>query len=143
MVIAQLIGFHRSGSRAQYKVLDPKTKAYPQFMRFRLVFYDRLLCLMLGFPQGSLDRSMASDAMLANDTPLGSLERIHCVLASQVLKRNESDPSSHDFALTQNLDMELQRAARSLLSKWWLTPNLDSPVNDSQALFWDMRRLFE
>jgi hypothetical protein len=143
MVVAQLMGLHRSGSRAQYKMLDPKTKAHPQFMWFRIVFYDRHLCLMLGFPQGSLDRSMASHPMLVNDTPMGRLERIHCVLASRILERNESEPSSDDFALTQILDMELQRAARSLPSKWWLTPNLDSVVNDSQALFWDIRRLSE
>ncbi|KAF8850829.1 hypothetical protein BDZ45DRAFT_632505 [Acephala macrosclerotiorum] len=143
--IAQLMGLDRSDNRVQYKVLDPKTKHHPQLMWFRILFLDRHLCLMLGLPQGSLDRSMASDAMLANDTPMGRLERIHCVLASRILERNEEFKSSltHDLDdLTRTLDVELQRAARSLPSKWWLAPNLDiASTADSQALFWDIRRL--
>ncbi|OCK76858.1 hypothetical protein K432DRAFT_385126 [Lepidopterella palustris CBS 459.81] len=142
MNIAQLMGLNRSDNQAQYKVLDPKTKYHPQLMWFRIVFLDRYLCLMLGLSQGCLDRSMASDAMLANDTPMGRLERIHCVLASRILERNEFNPGSHDLALTRTLDAELQKAARSLPSKWWLAPNLDIASTDSQALFWNTRRLF-
>jgi hypothetical protein len=117
MSIAQLMGLNRSDNHTQYKVLDPKSEHHPQLMWFRIVFLDRYLCLMLGVSQGSLDRSMASDEMLANDTPMGRLERIHCVVASQILERNESKPSSHDLTLTRTLDAELQRAARSLPSK--------------------------
>lgn len=141
MVIAQLMGLHRSHSQAQYKMLDPKRKAYPQFMWFRIASYDRHLCLLLGLPQGSLDRSMDSDRMLLNDTPMGRLERIHSVLASRILERNESDMRSYDFALTQDLDMQLQRAAKHLPSKWWLIPNLSSIAANSQVIFWDSRRL--
>jgi hypothetical protein len=140
MGIAQLMGLHRSKSRAQYKVIDPKTNFHPQLMWLRIVFLDRNLCLMLGLPQGSPDRSMASEGLLASDTPMGRLERIHCVIASQILERNESSPN--DFALTRKLDVELQKAARSLPSKWWLAPTLDATSTDSQTLFWDTRRLF-
>ncbi|MCJ1366087.1 hypothetical protein MMC16_005212 [Acarospora aff. strigata] len=142
MSVAQLMGLNRSDNQAQYKVLDPKTKYHPHHMWFRIVFLDRYLSLMLGVSQGCLDRSMASDAMLANDTPMGRLERIHCVIASRILERNESHPSSHDIALTRTLDVELQRAARSVPSKWWLVPNLEIASTDSQALFWNTRRLF-
>lgn len=142
MSIAQLMGLNRSDNQAQYKVLDPKAKYQPHHMWFRILFLDRYLCLMLGLSQGSLDRSMASDEMLANDTPMGRLERIHCVIASRILERNESHPSSHDIAMTRTLDVELQRAARSLPSKWWLAPNLEIASTDSQALFWNTRRLF-
>ncbi|KAK3317569.1 C6 zinc finger domain-containing protein [Cercophora scortea] len=142
MGIAQLMGLNRADHRMQYKVLDTKTQYHPQLMWFRIVFLDRYLCLMLGLSQGCLDRSMASDALLANDTPMGRLERIHCVIASQILERNESSPSSHDVALTRTLDVELQKAARSLPSKWWLVPNLDVAAADSQALFWNTRRMF-
>ena len=148
MTIAQLMGINRSDHQAQYKVLDPKTEYYPQLMWFRIVFLDRYLCLMLGLSQGCPDRSMASDVMLVNDTPMGRLERIHCVIASRILERNESKPSSHELAshelaMTRTLDVELQRAARSLPSKWWLAPSLAlaSASNDSQALFWSIRRL--
>lgn len=141
MGIAQLMGLNRS-DRAQYKVLDPKSKHHPQHMWFRILFLDHHLSLMLGLPQGSLDRGVASDAMLANDTPLGRLERIHCALASRILERNESNISSHHLTVTRTLDVELQRAARSLPSKWWLAPDLATASLDSQALFWEMQRLF-
>lgn len=142
MSIAQLMGLDRSGSHTQYKVLDPQTTYHPQLMWFRIIFLDRYLCLVLGLSQGSLDRSMASEAMLSSDTPMGCLERVHCVVASQVLERNKSPPSSRDLALTRQLDVELQTAARRLPSKWWLAPNLGAAPTDSQSLFWNTRRLF-
>jgi hypothetical protein len=74
MSIAQLMGLNRSDDQAQYKVLDPKAKYHPHHMWFRIVFLERYLCLLLGVSQGGLDRSMASDTMLANDTPMGRLE---------------------------------------------------------------------
>ncbi|KAH8701947.1 hypothetical protein BGW36DRAFT_263745, partial [Talaromyces proteolyticus] len=142
LVIAQLMGLPRRGSRAQYKFLDPKTKADPLFMWFRIVFHDRHLCLMLGLQQGCLDHSMTSDAMMASETPVGRLERMHCVLASRILQRNESDPSCRDFDVMRDLDMELQKVTRILPNKWWLVPDLARSMSDSHALFWDMRRLF-
>ncbi|KAK4862511.1 hypothetical protein LT330_002644 [Penicillium expansum] len=142
MTIAQSMGFHRSGGRPQYKLLHPETKAYPHFMWFRIVSYDRQMCLMLGMPQGATDRSMASDTML-DDSASGRLERIHCVIASRILERNESDSASCDYAWTQDVDKELQRSARSMPSRWWLVPNLSGQTKDSQALFWEMRRLSE
>ncbi|KAE8350729.1 hypothetical protein BDV28DRAFT_138533 [Aspergillus coremiiformis] len=138
MTMAQMMGLHRPDSRTQFQVLDPLTKCHPQLMWFRIVFLDRQLCLLLGLPQGC--SSMAPDTLLVNDTPMGRLERIHCVLSSRILERNASHPSSPDYALTRSLDLELQRAARSLPSKWWLVPTLTA--TDSQALFWDTRRLF-
>jgi Fungal Zn(2)-Cys(6) binuclear cluster domain len=138
MTIAQLMGLHQPGSSLQYQILDPKSKADPRLMWFRVVLFDRYLCLMLGLPQGSNDQSMAEEAILADDMPVGRLERIHCVLASRILARNESDPKSHDFALTQELDKELQRAARRFPSRWWLVPTLG---NDDKSLFWDIKRM--
>jgi hypothetical protein len=140
--IAQLMGLNKPNFQVQYKVLDPKTKHDPQLMWFRIVFMDRYLCLLLGLSEGCHDRSMASGSMLANDTPLGRLERVHCVIASRILERNESDPSSEDPILVRALDTDLQRAARTLPSKWWLAPNLDASTADSQGLFWNTRRLF-
>jgi hypothetical protein len=140
--IAQLMGLDRANSQAQYKVLDPKTQYDPQLMWFRIVLMDRYLCILLGLPQGSLDRSMASEAFLANDTPLGRLERIHCAIASRILERNQTNSNSHDVASTRILDLELQRAARILPSKWWLVPELVLSSKNSQTLFWEMRRMF-
>nr|POF02491.1 dehydrocurvularin biosynthesis regulator [Quercus suber] len=141
MLLAQSMGFHLSGRRLQLQVLDPKTQADPQYMWFRIVNYDRYLCLLLGLPQGSADRSMATEPALANDIPVGRLERMQCVLAARILDRMESDPETLDFTLTQDLDKELQRAAKSMPSRWWLTPELENSTKDERALFWDVRRL--
>lgn len=142
MITAQLMGCHRPQSRAQCKVLEPETRVYPQFMWFRLVSTERQLCLMLGLPQGTLDYSMASEATLAGDTPMGRLERIHCAISSRILERNQSNPSADEFTLTQELDGELQEAAKGLPTKWWLAPNLATVAHEPEMLFWDMRRLF-
>lgn len=142
MTIAQLMGFHRSRSSAQCKLLDSKRQGHPKFVWFRIIFAERHLCLMLGLPQSTVDHSMASKEMLESDTPMGRLERIHCVIASRILQRNQSEPSPHDFALTQELDGELQKAAEDLPKKWWLHSNLATALDDPETLFWDMRRLF-
>ncbi|POS79017.1 hypothetical protein DHEL01_v202593 [Diaporthe helianthi] len=144
MSVAQLMGLNRTGAQIgmQYERLHVGSLTHydPRTMWFRIVDHDRCLCLMLNLTQGSLDRSMASDAMLASDTPLGRIERIHCVIASRILDRNESTSYSHDANLTRSLDIELQKAARQLPSKWWLVPDLRRS-EDPQALFWDTRRL--
>ena len=137
--IAQLMGISRSNNQAQYKLLNPGTIYYPHLMWFRIVALDRQLSLMLGLPQGSPDKSMASEAMLVNDTPIGRLERVHCVIASRILERNESHFA--DDTLTRTLDLELQAAAKSLPSKWWLVPKLVAST-DTRAQFWDARRLY-
>ncbi|KAF2829512.1 hypothetical protein CC86DRAFT_380204 [Ophiobolus disseminans] len=140
--IAQLMGLSRSASQAQYKVLDPETQYSSQHMWFRMVGLERHLCLMMGLPQGCLDRSMASDLALAGDTPMGRLERMHCVLASRILERNESALGSDNRALTRDLDLDIQKAARTFPSKWWLPPSLIVDSTESQDLFWEARRLF-
>jgi hypothetical protein len=142
MAIAQMMNLQQSQSRAKYKVLEHKTKAYPQFMWFRIISLDRNLCLMLGLTQGSFDHSMATGTAFPDDIPMGRLERMHCALASRILERNVSDPCANDFALTQNLDLELQKAGRTMPSKWWLMPNLDNVTDNRQALVLDMGRLF-
>jgi hypothetical protein len=118
MSMAQSMGLHRpnSNSQGRFELLDPDTKYSPQHMWLRIVSLERHLCLMLGLPQGSSDHSMAAPQLLMDDTPLGQLERVHCRLASRILERNEAKPSTNDIALTQNLDLDLQQAARNLPS---------------------------
>ncbi|PNP39003.1 hypothetical protein TGAMA5MH_09229 [Trichoderma gamsii] len=142
MTIAQLMGFHRSRSSAQCRLLGSERQVQPKFIWFRIVFAERHICLMLGLPQSSIDQSMASNEVLESDTPMGRLERKHCVIASRILQRNQSEPSPDDFALTQELDKELQKAAEELPKKWWLHSNLATVLDDPERLFWDMRRLF-
>lgn len=141
MSVAQLMGLNREHGQAQYEMLGSQTLYDSKILWFRIVDHDRYLCLMLGLPQGCLDRSMASDAVLASDSLLGRVERVHCVIASHILERNESRQSAQDPTLTRTLDVELQKAARQLPNKWWLVPNLRLSPHP-QAVFWDTRRLF-
>ncbi|KAJ5709305.1 hypothetical protein N7493_010639 [Penicillium malachiteum] len=141
MTIAQLMGFHRPG-KGHCKIVHRQTKAYPEFIWFRINSLERYLCLMLGLPQSTLDLSMASERTLSGDTPMGRLDRIHCVITSRILERNESTPELQGFSLTRELDEELQKASKGLPAKWWLTPNLATVSDKPEALFWDMRRLF-
>ncbi|KAF2452836.1 hypothetical protein BDY21DRAFT_328633 [Lineolata rhizophorae] len=145
MVVAQMMGIHRSGIQQPLKVISLSKPVYPSYIWYRIVATDRQLCLMLGLPQGSVDVSMASEAALACDTPSGRFERKQCVIASRILERNEwSDPAIADsFAALQELDAELQRAANEMPSIWWLVPNLASLVHDPEKTFWETLRLLE
>jgi hypothetical protein len=143
MAVGQLMGIHRAVSHP-LKVIEPRTKFNAQLLWYRIVYTDRFLCLMLGLPQASLDRSMASESALANDTPMGRLERIHCAIASRILERNNTDPGSYNFATTQEIDLELQEAAKTMPSRWWLAPNLAAAAaagHDDKAVFWERLRL--
>ncbi|KAE8369901.1 hypothetical protein BDV27DRAFT_104398 [Aspergillus caelatus] len=139
--VAQLMGLHRLDNQTRHKALDPKTTYSPQLMWLRILILDHHLCLLLGLPQGCTNHSMASEAHLANDCPMGRLERLHCIIMSRVLERNASKRSCRDYATTRAIDLELQKAAGSLPSKWWLVPKLDLASTDLQAGFWNMRRL--
>lgn len=137
---AQLMGLHHSGvQQLQGQILDPKSRAEPGALWFRILHHDRYFSLLLGLPQGSQDCSVASESSLAEDTPLGELERMHCVITARVIERKMT--KCQDLAGAQGLDLELQRAAKKLPSKWWLMPNLSNPGRQDENLFWDMKRL--
>lgn len=142
MTVAQLMGLHRAESHIQCKLLDPHTEAHPQFLWFRCLSLERHLCLMLGLPHGTLGDSMASEAALKTETPMGYLERIHCVISFRILERNHSALIPHDYSLTREIDGDLRKAATELPCKWWLTADLVSVKDQPEAMFWEMRRLF-
>ncbi|KAF3000628.1 hypothetical protein E8E14_004094 [Neopestalotiopsis sp. 37M] len=137
--LAQLMGFHQDGGRLRYQVLDPKSKADPRAMWFHITQYDCSLSLLLGLPRGFQDCNVASDALITSDISLGRLERIHCAIVTRILDRNSS--RRPDFAITQQLDDDLQREARRLPSRWWLPPRLSNKGKDDESLFWELKRL--
>ncbi|KAK0727822.1 hypothetical protein B0T26DRAFT_639666 [Lasiosphaeria miniovina] len=141
MVIAQLMGLHRTHNPQPLKKLNPTTTIDPSFLWYRIVYADRFLCMMLGLPQGTLSTTMASPAALASESDTGRLERTHTVIMSRILERNESDPCATDYSLTQEIDLELQKASKLLPSRWWLMPTLDSTTVDKQTFLNTMRLL--
>lgn len=141
-VILESIYHGTPAAPKQYRFLEHTSRCDPQNMWLRLIHYDRYMCLPLGLPQGSTDTSMASEALLATDTAMGGLERVQCVIASRILQRNESDPASVDFSVTQCLDRYLQHAAKTLPSKWWLVPDLGNPMHTKNEVFCEVQRLY-
>ena len=139
--LSQAIGIHRRTYRALViKSLQANCVLDPRIVWYRILCLDRFLSLMLGLPAASLDTSMVSEPALSQDTPMGQLERRHCVAAGRILDRNDRGPSADDFAHTQSIDTELQRAASLMPSRWWLAPDLRA-VTDEKQLFWESLRL--
>jgi hypothetical protein len=139
MLVAQLMCLHHQ-KRPLMISIEPNNARELQYLWYRIVYYDRFFSLLLGLPQGSIDTSMGEGTNYEDDTAMGRLERRHCVLASQILRRNEQDPSSDNILDTQAADLELRKLAESMPSKWWLVPNLAS-IKDSGQLFWATIRL--
>ncbi|KAI6084464.1 hypothetical protein F4821DRAFT_242906 [Hypoxylon rubiginosum] len=139
MLTAQLMCLHRQ-KRPPLKTIQSKTEWNPQLLWYKIIYYDRFFSLILGLPQGSMDNSMGAPSALVNDTPMGRLERRHCVLASRILLRNDTDFNTPDELDTLAIDKELRQLAESMPSKWWLIPNL-AYMKDSDDLFWTTVRL--
>ncbi|KAL3470433.1 hypothetical protein BJX99DRAFT_264240 [Aspergillus californicus] len=148
MALAQLMGIHRS-DHCSLPLLNPGHKFDASFLWYRIVSTDRFLCLLLGMPQGSMDRSMAAENALANDTPLGRLERVHCAIASRILERNDAGPASFTMVTIREIDTQLQNAAEMMPSGWWMVPNLGAASShiekDNKCKlpddFWEMLRM--
>lgn len=139
MSIAQMMCLHRQ-KRPPLRSVQPGNTWDPRFLWYRIVYFDRFFSLILGLPQGSTDSTMGTASPLQDDTPMGRLERRHCVLAGRVLQRNEQDLSSDSLIETQNIDAELRELAESMPSRWWLAPDLAS-LSDRAQLFWATARL--
>ncbi|KAI9166523.1 Dehydrocurvularin biosynthesis regulator [Paramyrothecium foliicola] len=141
ITLAQLMGLDRQNHEMQFPTLDPTTRADTQVMWFRMNAQDRHVCLMLGLPQASHDRTMADEELLAADTPDGRIERMHCALQSRLLERHDSGGKFASCLPLRELDQELQKIAKTMPSTWWLLPNFASIKDDSKRQFWELRRL--
>lgn len=138
--LAQMMGLHQATRlQPRHQFLDPKSTAEPSALWVRIIHRDRSLSLLLGLPSGSTNKTVVSDDMLAQDTPLGRLERLHCDIMGSLLERKQA--RSRDPSLAHCLDKELQQAARVLPSKWWLTPSFPTPEKHDESTFWGIKRL--
>ncbi|KAI0868138.1 hypothetical protein GGS24DRAFT_494797 [Hypoxylon argillaceum] len=144
LVAGQLMGFHRPLYRPP-KLIDPSTKFNAQFFWHRLVYTDRVHCLMLGLPQGSLDQSRSSLPAFPRDQPISQLERIHCTIASRILERNDADPASLPPTTLKQMNRQLREAASVMPMGWWLIPNMPAAIaaadQGGPSIFWVMLRL--
>jgi hypothetical protein len=149
MLLAQTMGLHLTGGNShrretQAHFLDPSgPRAELPNLWFRIVHYDMQLSRMLGLPPGVADRSKnpLPPYNMAVDTPEGYLEQVYRHVMILALAQRSADASPPDLKATQALDQELQRAANSVPSHWWLPPNLAECSKSPPKLFWAMRRL--
>lgn len=130
IVIAQMMGLHRSVNPSSLKVLEPETctRIDLHHMWYRLIESDRYLSLILGLPQACSDDSFASQKALERCTSVERMERIHCVVGGCILQRNDTD--MHNRPMTQEIDKLLQDASACMPPQWWLLPDLSSNTAD-------------
>ncbi|KAH8780130.1 c6 zinc finger domain-containing protein [Diaporthe sp. PMI_573] len=150
MRLAQAMGLHLAGGithqREALHLPEPSgTRVELPNLWFRIVNYDLQLSRMLGLPPGAANATR-NDAPApfdtAVETPEGYLEQVYRhVMVLALAHRSSADQSPPDVKATQALDQELQRAANSVPSRWWLPPNLAESSKSPPKLFWDMRRL--
>ncbi|OOF90547.1 hypothetical protein ASPCADRAFT_135113 [Aspergillus carbonarius ITEM 5010] len=132
--IAQMIGLpwrgHKASSRAES-------------IWVQLMYNDRFLSLMLGLPVAVQDHGFPNDQTLDTYPPLRKLYRIHGAIAGRVIARNirmqrrGRPPHGHaydHYGVTQSIDHELKRAARSVPVDCWESPTLDSTLSDTDKM---------
>lgn len=149
MLLAQTMGLHLTAGNShrrevQAHFLDPNgPRAELPNLWFRIVHYDMQLSRMIGLPPGVADvsKNALSPYDMAVETPEGYLEQVYRHVMVLALAQRTADASPPDAKATQALDQELQRAANSVPSHWWLPPNLAESSKSPPKLFWDMRRL--
>ncbi|KAJ5658506.1 uncharacterized protein N7484_002155 [Penicillium longicatenatum] len=105
---------------------------------FRIIYSDRFLSLILGFPFTVADNTFASAFNLAANAPAQRLERIHAYLAGCIIARNLQMQKGTEFeesflyehyAETKRIDGHLKKATRILPNSWWLAPSLDTVLD--------------
>lgn len=131
--LAQMMGIDRKPWIA-FKFCDPNThpayRSSADVLWYKVVFWERYLSLLLGFPNGSVGNEFASGVACADDTPLDQLEKSHTVLAALIIDRNNDHRKGlarrqSNYAATQEIDLKLEGAAKAMPPGWWDEPRLD------------------
>ncbi|KAM0558095.1 hypothetical protein ACHAPJ_005262 [Fusarium lateritium] len=120
VMIAQMLGLNRGivPSSIRGAAIEPDD------LWFRLINFDRYLCLMLGLPQCSpgepFARSDALDSYPANQR----MQRLCSIACGRLLARDPSDVYNKDA--TKEIDKLLRDACTAMPAQWWIMPNLSS-----------------
>jgi hypothetical protein len=139
IAIAQALGLHCQ-SPPPLPSIQTESTVDARFLWYRLVYLDRFLSLIKGFPQAVPEALPISKYGMDFEEPMDELDYIHAAVSNRILKRNERGPTSGDPALTRDLEIELQRAASRLPSKWWLVPNLAN-ANSEIQIYWEIIKI--
>lgn len=131
--MAQMMGIDK-GHAVAFRSCDPHAstghRSSADVLWYKVVFWERYLSLLLGFPIGSPGNEFASGTTCAGDTSLDKLEKSHTVLTALIIDRNNDhrkDPArkQNNYAATQDIDLQLENAARAMPPGWWDEPRMD------------------
>lgn len=146
--MAQIMGIDR-GHSAAFRSCDPKTnparRPSAATLWHRLLFSDRYLSLLLGLPVCSQDDQSVYEEEGPRWTAVERLERAHTIFAAKILDRNHiqhrnkrcspQNTTPREYALTQEIDLDLEAAAKNMPFGWWDEPKLDPFA--SQDILWE------
>ncbi|KAF5664457.1 transcription factor [Fusarium heterosporum] len=128
VMIAQMLGLDKG-------VVPPSFRGAaiePSDLWFRLINFDRYLCLMLGFPQTSSDEPGGDIDALESFPSNQRLQNLCSIACARLLKRKPSELC--DQAVTKGIDKLLRDACTSMPAQWWIMPNLASYSDLSDKL---------
>lgn len=146
--MAQIMGIDR-GHSAAFRSCDPKgdpaRRPSAATLWHRLLFSDRYLSLLLGLPVCSQDDQSVYEEEGPRGTAVERLERAHTIFAAKILDRNHiqhrkkrcatQKTTPREYALTQEIDLDLEEAAKNMPFGWWDEPRLDPFA--SQDILWE------
>jgi hypothetical protein len=146
--MAQIMGIDR-GHSAAFRSCDPKSdptrRPSAASLWHRLLFSDRYLSLLLGLPVCSQGDQSVYEKDGPSETAVERLERAHTIYAAKILDRNHiqhrnkrsatQNTTPCEYALTQEIDLGLEAAAKKMPFGWWEEPKLDPFA--SQEVLWE------
>lgn len=147
--MAQIMGIDR-GHSAAFRSCDPKSdptrRPSAATLWHRLLFSDRYLSLLLGLSVCSHDDQSVYEEEGPRGTAVERLERAHTIFAAKILDRNhiqqrskrcskQQQTTPREYALTQEIDLDLEEAAKNMPFGWWNEPKLDPFA--SQEILWE------
>jgi hypothetical protein len=102
---------------------------------------DRFLSLMLGLTYSPVKDIFSTPQALEHCHPNERLQRIHCVIAGNIIERKEGN--FNDLTKVHEDDLLLEKAASGMPSQWWMNPNFMSQNYDDSNLFHDTVRIMD
>ncbi|KAK2002114.1 hypothetical protein LX36DRAFT_708085 [Colletotrichum falcatum] len=128
VAIAQMLGLDRG--------VKPRSLAAsviePSDLWFRLVQFERYICLMLGLPQSSLEDVYARPEALEGCTPLDRFLRLCTVACGRLLQRDPSDVYGSEA--NEEIDKLLQEASTLMPAQWWVAPTFTSDTGPLERI---------
>lgn len=141
--LAQMMGVDKGRSVAFRSCAPnprPDHRTSADVLWYKVVYWERYLSLILGISVGSQGNVFSSDEAHELDSPIERLDKAHTVLSARISERNGShhqDPARFqtNYALTQEIDLELEAASNAMPTGWWNEPRLDQFASSDSL--WD------